>query len=173
MHVPGWGRRSVFWLVDATLLCRLFGVAFFFCLSAHYQHSKGHLSLPRSLPLPKQRNPETTLSGSARLLGTFCVFSVIPPILFWNDSGWCYPDLPPLEPCCSLLSSWDAPGSVLMGSLELTLLVLIFVSLLVWKWKKATFFIFWFSVGMTIDFCFICFHFLCYAFWSVWILDEE
>lgn len=76
--------------------------------------------------------PETIISGWQSAIST---------IPFWNDSGWFYLHLPLTEPCCSLFYSCNTTCSVLVWSLELAWVIVMCISLLVWKLKFVMFLI--------------------------------
>lgn len=167
-----WGvSQSIFWLFDTILFHRNLNLAFCFILSIFYQNSKGHLPLSSSLPFP-----ESVHSWDDRQWLTIINFHK-------SFLEWLWLILSASSTDRTLLQSFlfsNTPCSALVWSLGLARVILMFISLLIWKLKFVVFLICflvfsghgnWFLfhlISFSLLFFFICMHFgwriVCFGF---------
>ena len=160
--------QSVFWLFDI-LFYRSLNLASCFFLSFHYQNPRGQFSLPNSFSHPevvhRWGNHQWSCPLAKHLL---CVLSVFPS-LFWE---WPW-----------LILSVSFTSRALLSLTHVLLLALfwynlwsycrvqMFASLLVWELKFVTFFVCFLVSGGHRNY--LLFYFICYSYWSVFILIKE
>ena len=101
---------SVFWLFDVFCYRSLNLASCFFPFTTKIPRDNFPFQI--AFLTEKQCIVEAAISGPAKLLSIFCVFSVFSPIYFGNDPDWYYLCLLPVGPCCTLFHSCITPGSI-------------------------------------------------------------